>query len=106
MIRRALLAVLAAAGLSAGCAAPAEPAGEAAGPPSLAVAFFPLADAAATLAGGAVEVVNLTPPGVSPHDVEMNPGQRADLERPTPWPTSVPGSSPRSSRSSRSWATT
>ncbi len=49
--------------------------------PVLSVAFFPLADAASSIAGDAVEVVNLTPPGVSPHDLELTPQGRADIER-------------------------
>ncbi|MGF1662667.1 MAG: metal ABC transporter substrate-binding protein, partial [Kineosporiaceae bacterium] len=49
--------------------------------PVMSVAFFPLADVASTIAGDAVEVVNLTPPGVSPHDLELTPQGRADIER-------------------------
>jgi zinc transport system substrate-binding protein len=37
-------------------------------------AFYPLAWAAAGVAPGAVRVVNLTPPGAEPHDVELSPG--------------------------------
>lgn len=81
MRRRAVVPVILAAGLAAGCAPPVDSEEAAADRPSLAVAFFPLADAASALAGDAVEVVDLTPPGVSPHDVEMTPSQRADLER-------------------------
>lgn len=39
--------------------------------------FFPLADAARHVGGDAVEVTNLTPPGVEPHDLELAPD---DLE--------------------------
>lgn len=49
-------------------------------PPAVAVSFFPMADAAGRIAGDAVEVVNLTPPGVSPHEVEITPPQRAAVE--------------------------
>ncbi len=41
-------------------------------------AFYPLAWAAEQLGGDRVEVVNLTPPGVEPHDIELTPG---DVER-------------------------
>jgi zinc transport system substrate-binding protein len=41
-------------------------------------AFYPLAFAAEQIAGDAVDVVNLTPPGVEPHDVELSP---RDVER-------------------------
>ena len=37
-------------------------------------AFYPLAWAAEQVAGDSVEVVNLTPPGAEPHDVELSPG--------------------------------
>jgi zinc transport system substrate-binding protein len=36
-------------------------------------AFYPLAWAAERVGGGGVEVVNLTPPGAEPHDVELSP---------------------------------
>jgi zinc transport system substrate-binding protein len=37
-------------------------------------AFYPLAWAAGQIAGSDAEVVNLTPPGAEPHDVELSPG--------------------------------
>ncbi|HEU5490958.1 MAG TPA: zinc ABC transporter substrate-binding protein [Gaiellaceae bacterium] len=37
-------------------------------------AFYPLAWAAAGVAPASVSVVNLTPPGAEPHDVELSPG--------------------------------
>ncbi len=37
-------------------------------------AFYPLAFAAEQIAGDAVEVTNLTPPGVEPHDLEISAG--------------------------------
>jgi zinc transport system substrate-binding protein len=40
---------------------------------SVAAAFYPLAWAVARVAGEDVEVVNLTPPGAEPHDVELSP---------------------------------
>ena len=36
-------------------------------------AFYPLAYAAREIAGPAAEVVNLTPPGAEPHDLELTP---------------------------------
>jgi zinc transport system substrate-binding protein len=36
-------------------------------------AFYPLAWAAQQIGGGAVQVHNLTPPGVEPHDLELTP---------------------------------
>src|SRR5919106_6405271 len=41
-------------------------------------AFYPLAWAAEAVAGDGVEVVNLTPPGAEPHDLELTAG---DVER-------------------------
>jgi zinc transport system substrate-binding protein len=43
-------------------------------------AFYPLAEAASRIGGGAVEVQNLTPPGVEPHDMELAPQQIADIQ--------------------------
>jgi zinc transport system substrate-binding protein len=36
-------------------------------------AFYPLAWAAERIGGGGIDVVNLTPPGAEPHDVELSP---------------------------------
>ncbi len=55
---------------SAGCGG-AEPASSA---KQVVAAFYPLAFAAEQVAGGAVEVTNLTPPGVEPHDLEISAG--------------------------------
>jgi zinc transport system substrate-binding protein len=54
------------------------------GEKSVAAAFYPLAFAAERIGGRGVEVTNLTPPGVEPHDLEASPGdvqkiQSADL---------------------------
>jgi zinc transport system substrate-binding protein len=75
---RVAAGLAAAALLVTGCADPSAPASHER--PSLAVSFFPVADAAGRIAGDAVEVVNLTPPGVSPHEVEITPQQRAVVE--------------------------
>ena len=45
---------------------------------SIVAAFYPLAFAAEEVAGSGVEVRNLTPPGVEPHDAELSP---RDVER-------------------------
>ncbi|HEY6568155.1 MAG TPA: zinc ABC transporter substrate-binding protein [Actinomycetota bacterium] len=42
-------------------------------PITVATAFYPLAAAAEAVGGDCVEVVNLTPPGVEPHDLELTP---------------------------------
>ncbi len=48
---------------------------------SVVTAFYPLAYAAQTIAGPAVTVENLTPPGAEPHDVELTPRQVVALDR-------------------------
>jgi zinc transport system substrate-binding protein len=45
---------------------------------TIVAAFYPLAWAAEQVAGSGDVVVNLTPPGVEPHDIELTPG---DVER-------------------------
>lgn len=55
--------------------------GEAAGSPEqtqVVAGFYPLAFAAEAIGGDGVEVVNLTPAGAEPHDVELTP---RDVER-------------------------
>jgi zinc transport system substrate-binding protein len=69
-----LLGILAALVLTAACApGPAEPAGR--GAPRLVASFYPLAFAATRIAGDRAEVVDLTPAGVEPHDLELSPSQ-------------------------------
>jgi zinc transport system substrate-binding protein len=44
-------------------------------PRTVVASFYPLAWAAARVAGASIDdVVNLTPPGVEPHDIELSPG--------------------------------
>lgn len=43
------------------------------GAQTVVAAFYPLAWAAERIAGEGVEVLNLTPPGAEPHDVELSP---------------------------------
>src|SRR5437870_13741682 len=42
--------------------------------------FYPLAEAAMKIGGTLVDVQNLTPPGVEPHDLELTPGEIADIQ--------------------------
>jgi len=42
---------------------------------SVVASFYPLVDAARSVGGDRVEVTNLTPAGVEPHDIELNPRQ-------------------------------
>jgi zinc transport system substrate-binding protein len=44
------------------------------------VSFFPLAEAAQQVGGGAVSVRNLTPPGAEPHDLELTPDDRETID--------------------------
>lgn len=77
---RLLLPLVAALAAVAGCcrAAGSGPAGEP-GRKSVVAAFYPLAFAAERVAGDGVEVVNLTPAGVEPHDLELAPADVATL---------------------------
>jgi zinc transport system substrate-binding protein len=43
-------------------------------------AFYPLAEAATKVGGSLVDVKNLTPPGVEPHDLELTPDEIADIQ--------------------------
>jgi zinc transport system substrate-binding protein len=49
-------------------------------PIEVVAAFYPLAYAAEQIGGDRVEVTNLTPPGVEPHDLELSPDQVDDIE--------------------------
>jgi zinc transport system substrate-binding protein len=80
-MKTVLVFVLGVALLSAGCGNTGSSSG---GRKRVVAAFYPLAFAAETIGGRAVEVTNLTPPGVEPHDLEASPGdvqkiQSADL---------------------------
>jgi len=52
--------------------------GESGGSATIVAAFYPLAYAAEQIGGPQVDVVNLTPPGTEPHDVELS---ARDVER-------------------------
>jgi zinc transport system substrate-binding protein len=42
--------------------------------------FYPLAEAAVKVGGNLVDVQNLTPPGVEPHDLELTPSEIASIQ--------------------------
>src|SRR5687768_4807529 len=65
----ALLVSLAAAGCAGGSDASGDDRTE------VVAAFFPLAEAARLVAGDGVDVIDLTPPGVEPHDLELTTEQ-------------------------------
>jgi zinc transport system substrate-binding protein len=46
---------------------------------SIVASFYPLSEAAAKVGGPVVAVTNLTPPGVEPHDLELDPEQVAEI---------------------------
>jgi zinc transport system substrate-binding protein len=50
------------------------------GKTSVVAAFYPIAFAAAEIGGSRVDVANLTPPGVEPHDLEAKPSDVQKLE--------------------------
>jgi zinc transport system substrate-binding protein len=74
VLRLALLAAATLLVLAAGCGGGAD----ATGSRTVVAAFYPLAWAAEEVAGDDVEVVNLTPPGAEPHDLELT---ARDVER-------------------------
>jgi zinc transport system substrate-binding protein len=69
---RTILVSAAAVLLCAGCG------GASAGSHGVVAAFYPLAWAAD---GVGVHATNLTPPGAEPHDIELTPGEVAELQR-------------------------
>lgn len=52
-----------------------------AGPPLVAVAFYPVQEIVQSVAGKTVKVDNLTPAGQSPHEVELTAGQVTNLSK-------------------------
>lgn len=69
-------AVVAATALLAGCTGGV---GDSAGGTRVVTSFYPLEYVAQRIAGSHVELVNLTEPGVEPHDLEMSVRQTADI---------------------------
>jgi zinc transport system substrate-binding protein len=67
---------MAALGVVSGCGGSSE----ASGGEQVAASFYPLAFAAAELGGDSVDVVNLTPPGTEPHDLEPTPSDVRELK--------------------------
>ncbi|MEX0875121.1 MAG: zinc ABC transporter substrate-binding protein [Actinomycetota bacterium] len=59
----------------AGCAQTGRPGQSTDDKITVVAAFYPLAEAAQRIGGGAVEVHNLTPPGTEPHDLELTTDQ-------------------------------
>ena len=49
------------------------------GRPTIVAAFYPLAYAAEQVGGANVQVIDLTPPGAEPHDLELSPTQVAQI---------------------------
>lgn len=72
---RVALAASATALVLAGCSTSSD--GAAGDRPEVVASLYPLAEAVERVGGGLVDVVNLTPPGVEPHDLELAPD---DLE--------------------------
>jgi zinc transport system substrate-binding protein len=73
-----ILAVVAAAGLLAGCGAGGTSSG---GRETVVAAFYPLAYAAELVGGSSVAVDNLVPAGGEPHDLELTAGAVGDIQR-------------------------
>jgi zinc transport system substrate-binding protein len=69
---RIILVVAAAVLLCAGCGGTSARSG------GVVAAFYPLAWAAQ---GAGVHATNLTPPGAEPHDIELTPGEVAEIQR-------------------------
>lgn len=74
MRTRALAALITFAALLAGCGGGGA-GGAGGGKVSAVASFYPLVDAARGVGGDRVGVANLTPAGVEPHDIELNPRQ-------------------------------
>lgn len=75
-MRRQLVSVLVLVVLAPACGGSRGAPGDDGG---VVAAFYPLAWAAEAVAGDALEVTDLTPPGAEPHDLELTPGQVRDV---------------------------
>jgi zinc transport system substrate-binding protein len=71
------LAAVAVALLVAGCVSAADSEG---GRPTVVAGFYPLAELGRRVGGQRVEVTDITPPGVEPHDLELTAGQVAAIQ--------------------------
>lgn len=76
--RRSLVPAVLVLVAAAGCTAPASSASG--GKLKVVAGFYPVAEAATRVGGDLVDVENLTPAGVEPHDLELTPGQIADVQ--------------------------
>lgn len=77
--RVATLACVAALGLSACGGSSPDSGASAEGRTTVVAAFYPLAYAAIQVGGDNVDVIDLTPPGAEPHDLELSPAQVAQI---------------------------
>jgi zinc transport system substrate-binding protein len=64
----------------AGCSCSSAGAGKGDGKLTVVAGFYPLAEAARKVGGSLVDVRNLTPPGVEPHDLELTPNTIAAIQ--------------------------
>jgi zinc transport system substrate-binding protein len=71
-----ILISVAALGLTSACGGTSGSSGK----EEVAASFYPLAFAAEELGGDSVDVVNLTPPGTEPHDLEPTPSDVRELK--------------------------
>lgn len=85
MIRRSLVSVSVIAGLLmlTACSGSSTSAPSTSSGPrtSVVAAFYPLQYAAEQIGGDGVDVTNLTPPGVEPHDLELTAAQVAEIAK-------------------------
>lgn len=75
--RIVLVIALVGSAMSAGCGGDADTVGD--GRVRVVAAFYPLAFVARQVGGTNAGVVDLTPPGAEPHDLELTPGDVSDL---------------------------
>jgi zinc transport system substrate-binding protein len=73
---RAIIILVCVATLTSGCGGSDASSSER----RVAASFYPLAFAAEELGGDGVDVVNLTPPGTEPHDLELTPSDVRELK--------------------------
>ena len=71
-MRTVLILLLALSLVAAGCAGGDGASGDGSGRTTVVAAFFPLAEAARLAGGDDVDVTDLTPAGVEPHDLELS----------------------------------
>lgn len=76
----ATVAAVLAGALVAACGPDDSDSAGAGGSFTVVTSFYPLAEAASRVGGEQVEVVNLTPPGAEPHDIELTPRQVDRIE--------------------------